>query len=68
MTTRLKKRWRDCRRAAWPAIVGGAKSASSVISVAPTACLDSFRSPIVALTSAQALDRVLAPDRQRRHV
>ena len=68
VTTRLKKRWRDCSRAAWPAIVGGAKSASSVIRVAPTACLDCFRSPIVALTRAQALDRVVAPDRQRRHV
>ena len=50
VTTRLKNRWRDCRRAAWPAIVGGAKSVSWVISVAPIACFDSFRSPIVSLT------------------
>ena len=49
VTTRLKNRCRDCSRAAWPATVGGAKSASWVIRLAPIACFDAFRSPIDSL-------------------
>ena len=50
MTTRLKKRWAGCRRAACEAIVVGAKSVSLVRISAPTAWPDPFRSPIVSLT------------------
>ena len=50
MTTRLKKRWAGCSRAAWEAIVGGAKSVSLVSSSAPTAWPEPFRSPIVSVT------------------
>jgi hypothetical protein len=46
----LKSRWRDCRRAAWPTIVGGAKSARLVRTSAPAAWRDFFRSPIVSVT------------------
>ena len=51
MTTRLKKRWAGCRRAACEAIVGGAKSVSLVRISAPTAWPEPLRSPIVSLTS-----------------
>ena len=67
VTTRLKKRCADCSRAACEAIVGGAKSARPVRISAPTACPEPFRSPIVLADQMQALGRVVAPDRQRRH-
>ena len=47
------KRWRDCSRAAWDMIVGGAKSERPVSTVAPTAWPDSLSSPISACTSAK---------------
>ena len=53
VTTRLKKRWRACRRAACDMIVGGAKSARSVSTWAPTAWPDSLRPPIASCTTAK---------------
>ena len=44
VTTRLKKRWRDIRRAAWSMIVGGANPVRSVSTWAPTAWPPCFRS------------------------
>ena len=49
MTTRLKKRWAGCRRAACAATVGGAKSVILVRISAPTACPEPFRSPIASV-------------------
>ena len=67
MTTRLKKRWAGCRRAAWEAIVDGAKSVDLGQDLGPDRLAGGLEVAHLAGEDPQPLDRVLAPDRQRRH-
>ena len=67
MTTRLKKRWAGCRRAAWR----GDRRRGEVGELGQDLGADRLPGALQVAhrlgDQAQSLDRVLAPDRQRRH-
>ena len=68
MTTRLKKRWRACSRAACDMIVGGAKSAREVSATAPTACPDSLIPRIASATSDSTASGSVTPTGSGAHM